>query len=304
VTTARPHLFVLFACALAACGPDRRSNAPPPSGPKPAALPEPRSEPQDPKASSTMVRGVSVVKEAALAAPLDSRKLTGVVALLRGGADHVGCSAIDPCVTRYVPASTFKIPNSIIGLETGVIRDAEFVIPYSGVPASMPEWNRDHTLRSAIEVSSVPYYMELARRVGPQRMQQWLARLEYGNGAMGSKVDAFWLGEGPLLISPVEQVEFLRRLEKETLPIAPRTRDIVRDIIVHSRRGARTLRGKTGWANPGAKGEVGWFVGFVESEQEGATYVAVALLNPPKNADVRTLRKAIAEEALTAAGAW
>ncbi|HUC20875.1 MAG TPA: penicillin-binding transpeptidase domain-containing protein, partial [Candidatus Polarisedimenticolaceae bacterium] len=74
------------------------------------------------------------------------------------------------CRQRFSPKSTFKIPNSLIGLETGVIRDAEFVIPWNREkypPADWSQepfihWPQDHTLRSAIRYSVLWYYRELA----------------------------------------------------------------------------------------------------------------------------------------------
>ena len=102
------------------------------------------------------------------------------------------------CRERFSPFSTFKIPNSLIGLETGVIKDAEFVIPWDSqkYPAQnslMPEWNRDQTLRSAIKYSVVWYYRELAKSVGEPRMKEWVTRLGYGNQdtSGGSTVSGF-----------------------------------------------------------------------------------------------------------------
>ena len=97
---------------------------------------------------------------------------------------------------RFNPFSTFKIPNSLIGLETGVIKDAEFVIPWDRqkYPAQnnmMPEWNRDQTLRSAIKYSVLWYYRELAMRVGEKRMKEWVSKLDYGNQDTSGGIDRF-----------------------------------------------------------------------------------------------------------------
>ena len=54
-----------------------------------------------------------------------------------------------------LPASTFKIPNSVIALETGVVGDPDKdVFQWDGVTRSIEAWNRDHTLRSAIAASA------------------------------------------------------------------------------------------------------------------------------------------------------
>ena len=213
-----------------------------------------------------------------------------------GDAPVALCNDVARCSEPLTPASTFKIPNSIIGLETGVIADAEFVIPWDGVTRRMTAWNRDHTLRTAIRDSAVPYYQELARRVGPQRMREWLERLHYGNAQIGEQVDQFWLS-GPLAITPLQQLEFLRKLARARLPISARTRDIVLDITRLGELDGKTLHGKTGWSDPDGPTETGWFVGWIEDAQS-PRYVAVAVVRPPEGVDLMPMRRAIAEEAL------
>ena len=87
----------------------------------------------------------------------------------------------EQCKKRFSPASTFKIPNSLIGLETGVIRDRHFIIPWDSVQRGVPEWNREHDLQSAITYSVVWCDQELARLVGPERMKSYLEKMGYGN---------------------------------------------------------------------------------------------------------------------------
>jgi beta-lactamase class D len=168
------------------------------------------------------------------------------------------------CAERLSPCSTFKIPNSLIGLETGVIADADFVIPWDGVKRDREEWNRDHTLASAIKVSVVWYYQELARRVGASRMQKLLDAIPYGNRDTSSGIDVFWLGRS-LKVSPDEQVAFVESLRLSKLPFSERSQQMVRDILVQERSGSLVYRGKTGScggseAPPGH----GWWVGWVE----------------------------------------
>ena len=101
-----------------------------------------------------------------------------------------------------LPASTFKIPNSIIALETGVVEDPDKdVFKWDGVTRSIEAWNKDHTLRSAIAASAVPVYQEIARRIGPERMQKYVDLFDYGNRDIGGGIDQFWL-TGNLRIDP------------------------------------------------------------------------------------------------------
>lgn len=165
---------------------------------------------------------------------------------------------------RMLPASTFKIPNSLVALETGVLADEEQELPWDGVTRDIPEWNRTHTLRSALRVSCVPVYQDFARRIGAERMAAFLDTLDYGNADISGGIDLFWL-EGGLAISAVEQVEFLSQLARLELPFSERSQRIVREALVVEAAPDWVLRAKTGWA---ARSEPmhGWWVGWVERE--------------------------------------
>ena len=125
------------------------------------------------------------------------------------------------CAEPFIPASTFKIMNSLIGLDTGVIPDENYVIKWDGTQNVIPSWNQDHTLKTAIQNSVVWYYQELARRVGKEKMQYYVDAAHYGNQNISGQIDTFWL-EGGLRISADEQVEFLKRLYKGDLPFSQR----------------------------------------------------------------------------------
>src|SRR5262245_52701157 len=174
------------------------------------------------------------------------------------------------CRERFSPFSTFKIPNSLIGVETGVIKDAEFVIRWDSqkYPAQnnmMPEWNRDQTLRSAIKYSVVWYYRELARGVGEPRMKEWITKLGYGNQDISGGIDQFWL-RSSLRISADEQIEFLKKLYLDRLPVSKRSLEIVKDILTLEKTAEYKLSAKTG-GGPLDEGKyIGWFVGYLETK--------------------------------------
>jgi beta-lactamase class D len=195
------------------------------------------------------------------------------------------------CRRRFSPFSTFKIPNSLIGLETGVIKDADFVIPWNRtkypdegwVSEPFINWKRDHNLRTAMQHSVVWYYKELALRVGAERMKKHLAQLDYGNADASGGLNKFWLNSS-LRISPEEQIEFLKKLYRGQLPFSKRSVDIVKEIIVREETPAYRLSGKTGGGPAGNGKSLGWFVGYVETRGkvyffatniEGANYGAI-----------------------------
>jgi beta-lactamase class D len=174
-----------------------------------------------------------------------------------------------------LPASTFKIPNSLIALETGVVEDPDKdVFKWDGVTRPIDAWNKDHTMRSAIAVSAVPVYQEIARRIGQERMQKYVDLLEYGNRDIGGGIDQFWL-TGNLRIDPVQQVDFLDRLRRGALPVSKRSQDLARDILPVTKVGESTIRAKSGLlgAERGAP-SLGWMVGWAE---KGEAHTVFAL---------------------------
>jgi beta-lactamase class D len=172
-----------------------------------------------------------------------------------------------------LPASTFKIPNSIIALETGVVEDPDKdVFKWDGVTRSIEPWNKDHTLRSAIAVSAVPVYQEIARRIGAERMQKYLDLFDYGNRDAGGGIDQFWL-TGNLRIDPVQQIDFVDRLRRGVLPVSKRSQELTRDILPVTKVGDATIRAKSGLLGAEAgKPSLGWMVGWVEKGSSATVF--------------------------------
>ncbi len=170
--------------------------------------------------------------------------------------------------TAFLPASTFKIPNSLISLETDVIPNELAILTWDGVTREIPEWNRDLNMKEAFKLSAVWFYQVLARRVGHDTIQEKVNQIGYGNSNIGSPedIDKFWL-EGELRITPQEQIQFLRRFYNNDLPFLERSLSIVKDIMIVEETPDYTLRGKTGWVGfpvPVETQEVGWYVGYLE----------------------------------------
>ena len=164
----------------------------------------------------------------------------------------------------FTPASTFKICSSLIGLETGEIKDENFIIPWDSITRDNPNWNTDHDLKTAFKNSTVWYYQELARRVGGQQMKYWLDKANYGNTDTSGGIDKFWL-TGGLRISPKQQIDFLKRLHDNQLPFSHRSLDIVKNIMVAKDTLGYVVRAKTGWGGQENK-DIGWYVGYLETK--------------------------------------
>lgn len=162
---------------------------------------------------------------------------------------------------RFSPASTFKIPNTLIALDAKVVDSKDTLFRWDGTDKGLQQWNSDQTLESALRVSCVWCYQEIARKVGKEKYESVLAQIDYGNQTVGSDVERFWLN-GDLQISAAEEISFLRRLYDYELPFQQEHVDVLKDIMLIEENDQYSLYAKSGWAT--TTPQVGWFVGFVE----------------------------------------
>lgn len=199
--------------------------------------------------------------------------------------------------TRLVTASTFKIPNSLIALEERVMKDEKEMIPWDGKDSGFAACNKDQNIQTAFSNSCVWFYQELARRIGAEKYKEHLKKLDYGNQKITPELTTFWLA-GDLMITPKEQIAFLKKLYADKLPYRPDTLLTVKKIMINEQTPAYTLRAKTGWAvrvDP----EIGWFVGYVEAK--GQVWFFATNIVVTKTSDLG-LRKEITLAALKAKG--
>jgi beta-lactamase class D len=179
------------------------------------------------------------------------------------------------CRERFSPKSTFKIPNSLIGLDSGVIKDADFVIEWNREKyppqanwneEPFKHWGKDQTLRTAFKYSVVWYYRELAAKVGLPKMKKYVQDFNYGNKRISEAVSNFWLDDS-LKISADEQIEFLKAFYNNQLPVSKRSTEIVKDVMTLEQTPEYKLSAKTGGGPVGEGKVIGWFVGYVERKQ-------------------------------------
>lgn len=209
------------------------------------------------------------------------------------------------CATRHSPFSTFKIPASLIGLETGVVKGpderwrwdpARYPLPTWGAGDDyLRAWQEDQSLRTALPRSIVWYFREIANRVGEPRMKNWLATFDYGNQDLSGGLDRFWLGS-TLRISPDEQAEFLARLQQGKFPVAPSNLALVQELLTQESGAGYRLVAKTGSSGDGA----GWLVGWVEVPGAGCSFAL--RIEAPSHEEVNRVRSGLARAFLRQAG--
>ena len=183
---------------------------------------------------------------------------------------------VDPVLSarRVPPCSTFKIYNTLIGLELGLLKGPDDPwYKWDGIHRDIDGWNQDLTFREAFRASAVPAYKILARQIGIERMKKYVDQINYGTKDISSGIDVFWLpqsGRVSIMISADEQVTLLNKLLDGKLPFAEKNVAILRDIMEVAKTEKGTLYGKTG-SSTSSEGQLGWFVGFLE--RKGSTYV-------------------------------
>ncbi len=208
--------------------------------------------------------------------------------------------------SSYLPASTFKIVNSLIGLQTGVISSDSMVIQWDGIQRSVPEWNKDLTMYQAFRVSAVPYYQEVARRIGKERMEFWLDTVNYGAGPkdtafrITTAIDTFWL-DNSLKITPDEELGLMKLLYFDKLPFFKTYQEKVKHAMLFENNTQYRLGYKTGWAKKENGDNLAWLVGWVE-ENNHPYFFVLNLESSDPNADIPTIRMNILKGILTQLG--
>ena len=228
---------------------------------------------------------------------LDSANLTGSILIYSASDSTYYSNDFEWAEIGRLPASTFKIVNSIIGLETGVVEDDSTIFKWDGQPRRLKIWEQDLVFRDAFHKSCVPCYQEIARSIGSKRMNDYLTKLDYGDMVVAdTNIDVFWL-EGDSKISQMQQISFLKRFYYNDLPIQDRTTKLMKKLMVIDETDSYTISGKTGWAIRNGHNN-GWFVGYLE--KEGKVYFFAVNVDPKEAFNMDLFPKIRTEVALKA----
>jgi beta-lactamase class D len=174
--------------------------------------------------------------------------------------------------SSYLPASTFKIVNSLIGLQTGRIVNDSMIIKWDGVERPVKEWNQDLSMYRAFRLSAVPYYQEVARRIGKDTMQFWLDSLSYGTKKIKTAIDSFWL-DNSLKITPDEELGLVKKLYFDQLPFFKSNQETVKTAMLFDNTTNYKLSYKTGWGQNEKGDQIGWVVGWIEENNHPYFFV-------------------------------
>lgn len=229
-------------------------------------------------------------------------KVTGSIAIYDYQAKRWILSNTSGVYRETLPASTFKIINLLIALETGVIKSEKEIVKWHNRVDTVkygyrPEIYHDMTVEEAFELSAGWVFVELAKKIGRKNYRHYLAACDYGNQNLSNKDDDFW-NFGALGISPVGQVNFLRRMYDYDLPFSKKNIDIVKEVMITEEGQHHVIRAKTGLTRDGGI-NTGWWVGYVENDR-GVYFFATRLLQDRKlkTASFGACRKEITKKVL------
>jgi beta-lactamase class D len=236
----------------------------------------------------------------------DSNKVNGSFAMFDNGSGQFTVYNLNRYKdSAYSPASTFKIVNSLIGIETGRVVNEKMVIKWDGKIRifsngdTAKNWNKDLTMAEAFEYSSVPYYQEVARRIGKDTMQQYLDSMHYGTAKITTRIDSFWL-DNSLKITADEQLGIVKKLYFYQLNFQRRTQEIVRKMMVRENNNKYILAYKTGLGSTEKGNQLGWVIGWVEENHH--PYFFVLNVEGGKDLPMATLRVSMLKQILKGYG--
>lgn len=236
----------------------------------------------------------------------DENKLTGCFGLMNNGTGEFTVYNLKRYRdSTYLPASTFKIINSLIGLQTGVISGDSMIIKWDGVQRPVEGWNHDLNMYQAFRASAVPYYQEVARRIGKDTMQLWLDSLRYGADKNGklykiSRIDSFWL-DNTLKITPDVNLGVIKKLYFDELPFFKHYQQSVKNAMLFENNSNYRLAYKSGWAHTEKGSALGWMAGWIE-ENKHPYFFVLNVESPNADYDMTTIRLKMLKDILKQLG--
>lgn len=230
----------------------------------------------------------------------DEHNVDGSFALFDNGRGEFVIYNLKRDTARVLPASTFKIVNALIALQTGVVTTDSSIIKWDGIQREENKWNQDLSLAQAFRLSAVPHFQQIARNIGKDTMKKWIDSLKYGNMVIGPAIDSFWL-DNSLQISPDEELGLMKKLYFTQLPFRKSVQQSVIDMMLQEENSNYSLSYKTGLGYNTQNHAIGWVVGWIEENRHPYFFVLNIEAADPK-ADIPSIRLKILNDILKQEG--
>ena len=225
---------------------------------------------------------------------------TGSFVLYDQATDKWNIYNIDHASTRIPPNSTYKIYDALLGLESGIITPEHSTFTWNGEPCPFDSWESDQDLTSAMHNSVNWYFQAIDSQAGFQSVKTFLQTINYGNQNTGTNLNLYWT-DFSLKISPIEQVELLQNFYQNNFHFDRKNIQAVKNALLLSTTSSGSLYGKTGTGRVNGKDVNGWFVGYIESDNN--TYYFATNIQAPSNATGSQATE-ITEAILSDFGIW
>lgn len=183
---------------------------------------------------------------------------------------------------RGSPASTIKVPLSLMGLQEKVISlESSYIC---GDRTSMPS---PLTLRQAMDLSSNEYFEQLVKNLGIPRLETFLSRWKYFPLSEKSLPPPPRIARGKaFVVSPQDQLDFLSQLVlRKVEGVGQPAYDLLDTVLAQPERPG--LYGKTGSDREGS-----WYVAY---SRDAATPFIYVLRSDLPNSDGKRLKKILLE---------
>lgn len=225
---------------------------------------------------------------------------TGSFVLYDQATDKWNIYNIDNASTRIPPNSTYKIYDALLGLESGIITPEHSTFTWNGEPCPFESWESDQDLTSAMHNSVNWYFQAIDSQAGFQSVKTFLQTINYGNQNTGTNLNLYWT-DFSLKISPIEQVELLQNFYQNNFHFDRKNIQAVKNALLLSTTSSGSLYRKTGTGRVNGKDVNGWFVGYIESDNN--TYYFATNIQAPSNATGSQATE-ITETILSDFGIW
>ena len=225
---------------------------------------------------------------------------TGSFVLYDQATDKWNIYNMDHASTRVPPNSTYKIYDALLGLESGIITPKHSTFTWNGEPCPFESWESDQDLTSAMHNSVNWYFQAIDSQAGFQSVKTFLQTINYGNQNTGTNLNLYWT-DFSLKISPIEQVELLQNFYQNNFHFDRKNIQAVKNALLLSTTSSGSLYGKTGTGRVNGKDVNGWFVGYIESDNN--TYYFATNIQAPSNATGSQATE-ITEAILSDFGIW
>lgn len=223
----------------------------------------------------------------------DSSHVDGSFSLLNNQTGTITVYNMKLDTERVSPGTSFKILNTLIGIQTGNIENENTVIKDSSDTNKI-------SLSKAFKSSFIPYFQALALKIGEDSMKLWIDSISYGNKNIAGPLDSFWLNN-QLKISPDEQLGFMSKLYFTQLPFQKYAQQVVQDQMLQEDNTLYKLSYTTGTVMDEKDNPVAWALGWIEENRH--LYFFVTLIkSQDKSEDVKTIAVNITREILKEMG--